>query len=154
MHTLVTFKSRREELIMKIHVITAIVFGLFVSLFTGTYAHTLDKNVPIQRTKKPRKIIINVSPEQLGVNCPLTINWSFYPNTYRTLYLQVCNAHGTSCGGTFPVQNKNQIWNSFRYKPDESMLNKNWIIKISTRDKNFMGISRKFFVNGMLPYCQ
>jgi hypothetical protein len=79
------------------------------------------------------------------------VYWYGIPeNTYRYVWLEICKADKSSCGGGFSVSNKGRYYD---FRTDASMVGKDWIFKVYTQDRKYTGYSNAFFVDGMLPPC-
>jgi len=127
---------------------------LAVSLLLAS-GMSLTEELKLEQRRATAQIpVLIVSPfigeKQVRVNCKTQVKWSKIPDNYRTVWLEVCTPDKSLCGGGFPVQNKGAY---FDFRPNESMVGQDWTVKVTTKDNRYVGFSRPFFVDGMLPSC-
>jgi hypothetical protein len=147
--------NKKRGAMMNMTKILVLLLGMTLLLPAAALSQNL-KTTPKAATRAmaPIKVSVHsswqVNSVQIGVNCGVAVEWQSIPNTYRYVWLQVCKADKTACGGAFTIKNN---WLYMDFRPDTSMAGQEWVIKVYTQDKKYTGYSNKFFVDGMLPPC-
>ena len=133
---------------MKMAKIFVLLIGTMFLMPTVGSSQNLKIKPGATRFIAPVKVYTD-SPKR--VNCKSQTRWNGVSRTqYRTIWLQVCRSDKTSCGGAFSTRNDGYYYD---FRPDISMAGKDWLIKVFTQDKKYIGYSNVFSINGMLQPC-
>lgn len=105
--------------------------------------HKVDVKIADKYGRHP---INNTAPK-----CEIFVGWKdISKKNYRTVWLELCSPTKSNCGGGYPIKNEGRFW----FVPDPSFYGKDGYVKVYTQDKKHIGISKRFYVNGMLPPCE